>query len=453
MLRRRLGIVCIGILCLLALANTGCSRRPGSSHVASNVQNRIRNDSRMQMARVQVLATNGVVTLSGYVTSLEQRLATVEDASQVEGVRVVVDNLRVVDANPQNPVIAMQKPSASVARLVSPHVSRLEAPVIVKAGAVHAVASPAADPVTSNRTSNQTPDQTKDQTKDQTATPHATATNSTPSAVNATAAVRSAPIASDSHAPDPEAPAVRTRIWPVGASSVPRPATVVPPAAPEQVTVPNGTELVVRMTESVSSDLNEKGDTFLASLASPIMVGDRVVIPADAGVEGKVVDVQSAGRFSGRPKLAIELTRLTYNGKTYELHSSKYSKQGASRDARSVAVIGGGAGVGAIIGAILGGGRGAAIGSVIGAGAGTGAQATSKPPQVKLPAETVLSVRLQTALTVIPSSSLQRTRNAGPGSPQDPFSSDDDRPVLKRRPGSAPPDTDSPDRTPHPDNN
>ncbi len=112
------------------------------------------------------------------------------------------------------------------------------------------------------------------------------------------------------------------------------------------------------MAESVSSDVNEKGDTFLASLSSPIMIDDQVVIPEGAGVEGKVVDVESAGRFSGRPRLAVEMTRLTYNGKTYEFRSSQYAKQGASRDVRSLAAIGGGAGVGAIIGGVLGGGRG-----------------------------------------------------------------------------------------------
>jgi hypothetical protein len=219
-----------------------------------------------------------------------------------------------------------------------------------------------------------------------------------------------------------------------------------------RVTVPNGTELVVRLTESLSSDINEKGDTFLASLASPIMIGNQVVVPAGAGVEGKVIDVQSAGRFSGRPRLAIEMTRLTCNGKTYELRSSQYSKQGASRGARTIAAIGGGAGVGAIIGAVLGGGRGAAIGSIIGAGTGTGAQAASKAPQVSLPAETVLSVRLQAPLSLIPSSTLQRGQGTGPGSPQDPFSTDSDRPVLKRRPGSPPPEPDAPETNQRPDN-
>ena len=88
---------------------------------------------------------------------------------------------------------------------------------------------------------------------------------------------------------------------PVSASTNATPARPVPPVPAERIDVPNGTELVVRLTESLSSEVNEKGDTFLASLASPIMIGDRVVIPADAGVEGKVVDVENAGRFSGRP--------------------------------------------------------------------------------------------------------------------------------------------------------
>ena len=81
MLRRR-RVVCMGVLSLVALGTTGCSRRRTSSQIVSNVQNNIRSDARMQMARVQVVATNGVVTLSGYVTSDEQRNATMQDASQ-----------------------------------------------------------------------------------------------------------------------------------------------------------------------------------------------------------------------------------------------------------------------------------------------------------------------------------------------------------------------------------
>ena len=211
-----------------------------------------------------------------------------------------------------------------------------------------------------------------------------------------------------------------------------------------------GSVLSVRLLESVNSDLNQPGDRFLASLASPVTIGDRIVIPAEAGLQGKIVEARSTGRFIGRSSLILELTRLAYNGKSYQLRTSQYSKQGPARDTRSAETIGGGAGVGAILGAIVGGGKGAAIGAVIGAGVGTGVQARTKGAQVRLPAESLLSFRLETPLEVTPSSALQRAQNTDPDSSQDPFS--DDRPVLKRRPGSKGadpwPDTDSPNPAP-----
>jgi hypothetical protein len=430
----RLDKVGIGtfLLSLLALATNGCSRGRASSQVASEVQNRLRSDIRMQMARVQVLATNDVVTLSGYVISDQQRVTTVRDAAQIKGVRVVVDNLRIVEPNSQSPTVAMQKPSAGVVHSLTRPLRSRAHPTNLTVDTVQTFSkAPAAG------------------------RPPVAQTIEQPMVVDSAAGSRTPPAATlpttpDRHVLASSASDAAPSVLPVRDQVAQFPGQPVPPAEPERVTVPYGTELVVRLTESLSSELNEKGDTFLGSLASPVMVGDRVVIPAEAGVEGKVIDVQSAGRFSGRPRLAVAMTRLTYNGKIYELRSSQYSKQGASRDLRAVAAIGGGAGVGAIIGAIVGGGRGAAIGSVIGAGAGTGAQAASKAPQVTLPAETVLNFRLQTPLRVVPALTLQSAPNSRPGAPSDPFSSDDDRPVLKRRPGSPPPE--APEGVPHSDN-
>ena len=93
--------------------------------------------------------------------------------------------------------------------------------------------------------------------------------------------------------------------------------------------------------------------------------------------------------------------------------------------------------MGAIIGTVVGRGKGAAIGAVLGAAAGTGVQAVTKLAPAQLPAESTLSLRLETTLKVIPSSTLQR---AGPDFSQESFSSDD-RPVLKHRAGSPLPDT------------
>jgi hypothetical protein len=384
----------VGVLIVLVAGTTGCSRRRDNPQVVSEVQNRMRADRRLMMARFQVTGTNGVVTLAGYVASNDQRAAAVQDAWQVDGVKVVVDNLRLVYSTRQSLTPAVLESPASVQKTIPPS----RAPVIARASVARRVS-----PI------------------DNSPRPSLPDTSASDSPRDTTSLVASVVPAA---AVSPDAP-----------SSAPLPASANPPSAPEEISVPYGTVLAVRLTESLSSDLNEKGDTFLASLASPILVGDRVIIPEGAGIKGRVVEVQSAGRFSGQPAMVIEVTRLAYNGNGYDLRTDEYSKEGPSRNVRSAATIGGGAGLGAILGGILGGGRGAAIGAMIGAGAGTGVQAAGRGAVVQLPAESMLSFRLQSPLTVTPASTLQRGKNADPDSSSDSLS-DDDRPVLKRRPGT-----------------
>ncbi len=183
------------------------------------------------------------------------------------------------------------------------------------------------------------------------------------------------------------------------------------PAPPRVVTVPEGTSFSVRLVDPIDTERNQVGDTFRATVSQPVMIGDEVVIPTDADVEGRVVESKSAGHFEGRSAIALTLTRLRMNGKTYALRTNQYDKQGASRGKRTAATVGGGAALGAIIGAIAGGGKGAAIGAGVGAGAGTGVQAATKGQQIKLPSETVLNFRLESALNVTPASA--SGRNAG----------------------------------------
>ncbi len=412
----KIGLKLTWVVFLLALGTTACSRRRDNEQVVSDVQNRIRTDRRLTGARVQVRAGNGIVTLSGYVGDSGQRVTIVRDASQIVGVKVVIDDLRVIDSDRPSPGIAVQQPPASTIRDAIPPKS----PALREIKPFHQLLS--------------------------VDSPHRPAPAETivaPSAANSTASASSAaPATVEAHSSNAPPSAM-------SANSSPNLTRVVAErtSSPEQVSVPYGTVLEVRLTETVSSDLNQKGDTFLGSLASPVMIGDRVVIPAEAGIQGKVVEAQDAGRFSGRPVLAIEVTRLGYNGRSYDLRSSQYRKEGVSREVGTAAKIGGGAGVGAIIGAILGGGKGAAIGAIIGAGTGTGAQAASRGRPVHLPAESMVSFRLIRPITVVPSSTLQAVHGAGADSSQDPFPSDE-RPVLKRRPGTPPADADPADASP-----
>jgi BON domain len=183
------------------------------------------------------------------------------------------------------------------------------------------------------------------------------------------------------------------------------------PAPPRVVTVPEGTVVAVRLLDSIDTAQAKAGDTFRATISQPVMVGDEVVIPSDADVEGQIVNAASAGHFTGQSALALTLTRLRVGGKSYALRTNQYEKQGSSRGKRTAATVGGGAALGAIIGGIAGGGKGAAIGAGVGAGAGTGVQAATKGQQIQLPSETVLNFRLESPLSVTPAATSDR--NAG----------------------------------------
>src|SRR2546425_280093 len=132
------------------------------------------------------------------------------------------------------------------------------------------------------------------------------------------------------------------------------------------------------------------------------IVDNQVVVPKDADVEGRVVEVKSAGHFTGRSDLGLELTKLIVNGRSYKLQTEEYVRQGSSRGKRTAETVGGGAAVGAIIGAVAGGGKGAAIGAATGAGAGTAVQAVTKGQQIRVPSEAVLEFQLITPLKVSP---------------------------------------------------
>jgi len=175
-----------------------------------------------------------------------------------------------------------------------------------------------------------------------------------------------------------------------------------PPPPPQKVTIPSGTTLAVRLVDPIDSETATQGQTFHATLNSPLAVDGETAIPTGYNVEGHVVTVQSAGKFAGKSLLVLQLDRITAAGKTYNLTTDQYKKEGSSRGKNTVEKVGAGAGIGAIIGAIAGGGKGAAIGAAAGGGLGAGAQAIGHGQQIKLPSETVLNFTLQAPLTVIP---------------------------------------------------
>lgn len=71
---------------------------------------------------------------------------------------------------------------------------------------------------------------------------------------------------------------------------------------------------------------------------------------------------------------------------------------GLGKNRRTAETVGGGAALGAIIGAIAGGGKGAVIGVLAGGAGGAGVAVLTKGKEVRVPAETVLTFRLDRAV-------------------------------------------------------
>ena len=175
-------------------------------------------------------------------------------------------------------------------------------------------------------------------------------------------------------------------------------------AAPAQkpIVIEAGTILTVTLDQSVSSKTNNEGDSFDASLAAPVAVGEKVVLPNGTKATGKVTLAHSAGRFKGNAALGLTLDSITLNGKTYPVQATSVEEAGKGRGKRTAVGAGGGAAVGAIVGAIAGGGKGAAIGAAAGAGAGTAGAAFTGKRDITLSAETKLDFKLAEPLSITP---------------------------------------------------
>ncbi len=178
-----------------------------------------------------------------------------------------------------------------------------------------------------------------------------------------------------------------------------QPAPQAPPP-PAVITLPAGTDIRVRLGQDLGSKISRSGDSFSATVADPVIVNGRTVIPRDAQAEGVVVDAQPLGRFKGGALLQLRLERVTTKWGSYPVQSSSITNVEKGKGKRTAILAGGGAGLGALIGGLAGGGKGALIGALAGGGAGTAGSAFTGNKQIFLPAETLLTFHLDRSVHI-----------------------------------------------------
>ena len=171
------------------------------------------------------------------------------------------------------------------------------------------------------------------------------------------------------------------------------------PAAGAKI-VPAGQHIVVRLGQAVGSKISSPGQAFTATVAQPVEVDGKVLIPSGAEASGTVAEAVPLGRFKGGARLRLSLDSLRVGGNTYKVETAAITQSAKGKGKRTAVAVGGGAGLGAIIGGLAGGGKGTAIGVLAGAGAGTAGAAFTGNKNIVLPAEATLSFKLLQPLEV-----------------------------------------------------
>jgi hypothetical protein len=168
-----------------------------------------------------------------------------------------------------------------------------------------------------------------------------------------------------------------------------------------EVTLPAGTTLTVTLTSMVGSDTSRIEDPVHGTLRRAVRIDGLQALPIGTAVSGHVTNAQPAGKVKGKASIGFRINTIELPGKSREpIKTATYSRVSRATKQKDATKIGVGAGAGAVIGGILGGGSGAAKGAVIGGGAGTGVVLATKGDEVRIPAGTLVTIRLTAPLIV-----------------------------------------------------
>ncbi|HLH43342.1 MAG TPA: hypothetical protein VKV74_10175 [Bryobacteraceae bacterium] len=182
------------------------------------------------------------------------------------------------------------------------------------------------------------------------------------------------------------------------------------PMACAAAEIPEGSHVLLRMVNSISTRTAQAGDAVYLRTASPIAVNGQILVPAESYVTGVVSYSKRSGKVRGRAELGIRLDTLTLpNGKAYKFSPRLASadpgeggqkaggreneiKAAAStgEDAKRIAILAGsGAGIGGLADR---GWKGAGIGAGVGSAAGAATTLLTRGHEVELRAGSTLDV-------------------------------------------------------------
>jgi len=181
-------------------------------------------------------------------------------------------------------------------------------------------------------------------------------------------------------------------------------------AAPEKLLVPSGTRLPLVLHNAVTTRNAKPGDPIYLETLFPIVINDRILIPAGSYVQGEITEAKRPGKVKGTGEIRLRLnTMILPNGYKVNFNAiptnagtggnegtdSEGNIHGDTDKATDVGTVLKTTGIGAGVGGIAGrSAAGAGIGAGAGAAVGLAAVLLTRGPELELPRGTTLDVIL-----------------------------------------------------------
>ncbi len=163
---------------------------------------------------------------------------------------------------------------------------------------------------------------------------------------------------------------------------------------PASVTVPAGTRLMIRTSDTVDSSRHGAGHRFRGQLEGALVVDGITVVPNGSFVYGRVTQAQQARRAVGSSQLTMTFTDIKIDNQLFPIATGELASQATSEAARTV----GRTARAAAVGGLIGGSSGARTGARV----GVGASILTSGASINVPRGTLLETTLSAPLTIHP---------------------------------------------------
>jgi len=157
------------------------------------------------------------------------------------------------------------------------------------------------------------------------------------------------------------------------------------PASPT-TTVPSGTRLVIRMSDSIDSKRHQAGHRFRGQLEGALVVAGVTLAPSGTTLYGQVAEASKSGRAAGSASLTLLFTDIMINDQLIPIATAGLRAQTGNEAGRTV----GRTARSAAVGGLIGGSSGARTGAKV----GVGASILTSGSSINVPAGTIVETEL-----------------------------------------------------------